>query len=207
MSFRPLLDLASEVQETSAPWGLIIYRTTYTPLSETHFAKILDLIELLIKEDVRRYEDRNGTPEEREAARAILVPSYRPVVHDDKAQFNGMSLDNVRLHYQQYVEDVPVGQAGRPLTNKTFCVVIDDEVVENLATAEREQLLTLTPRGTFVVKKTAYWVKVVEADLQEEEDKGWMKCSIYRLWTLWTDMDGITGMSSWDAMNDGPFTG
>ncbi|KAL4974599.1 hypothetical protein BDW66DRAFT_152769 [Aspergillus desertorum] len=167
MSSQPLLDLAGEVQETSAPWGLIIYRTTYIPLSEAHFAKILELIELLIKED-----------------------------------FDGMSLDDVRSHYQQYVEDVPVGQAGRPLTNEIFCVVIDE-----LATAEKEQLLALTTRGTFVVKKTAYWVKVVEADPQEEEDEGWMKCSIYRLWTLWTDMDGITGMSSWDAMNDGPFTG
>ncbi|KAL5334610.1 hypothetical protein BJX70DRAFT_402420 [Aspergillus crustosus] len=138
MSFRPLLDLASEVQETNAPWGLIIYRTTYTPLSETHFAKILELIELLIKEDVRRYKDRHGTPEERKAARATLALSYQPVVHDDKAQFNEMSHDGVRSHYQQYVEDVPVGQAERPLTNETFCVVIDDDVVENLATAEKE---------------------------------------------------------------------
>ncbi|KAL4947025.1 hypothetical protein BDW69DRAFT_190589 [Aspergillus filifer] len=96
-------------REMKNTWGT---RTTYTALSETHFAKILELIELLIKEDVRRYKDRNGTSEEREAARAALVPSYQSVVHDDKDQFDGMSLDDIRLHYQQYVEDVPVGQAG-----------------------------------------------------------------------------------------------
>ncbi|KAL3488020.1 hypothetical protein BJX62DRAFT_240500 [Aspergillus germanicus] len=125
-----------------------------------------------------------------------------------------MSLDDVRLNYQQNIQaavPVPVGEEEeglrRPLTNETFCVVIDDDVVENLATAEKEQMLALTERGTFAMKKTTYWVKVVENDPQEEDDEGWMKCSIYRLWTLWVDMDGITGMSTWDAMNDGPFTG
>jgi hypothetical protein len=95
MSFRPLLDLATEVQQTRAHWGCIIYRTTYTPLSDAHFAKILEFIELLIKEDVRRYKDSQGTPESREAAKATLVQSYQPFVHDNNGQFDGMSLDDV----------------------------------------------------------------------------------------------------------------
>jgi hypothetical protein len=112
-----------------------------------------------------------------------------------------MSLDDVRLHYQQYLEAVPAEEErGRPLTNETFCVVIDDELVGHLAATEKEQLLALSARGAFIAKKTAYWVKVVD-------DEGWMKCSTYRLWTLWAGMDAITGMSSWNAMNDGPFTG
>jgi hypothetical protein len=119
-----------------------------------------------------------------------------------------MSLDDVRLHYQQYLEAVPAEEErGRPLTNETFCVVIDDELVEHLAATEKEQLLALSARGAFIAKKTAYWVKVVETGPAEEDDEGWMKCSTYRLWTLWAGMDAITGMSSWNAMNDGPFTG
>ncbi|KAL4804698.1 hypothetical protein BDV18DRAFT_142347 [Aspergillus unguis] len=207
MSFRPLLDLSNEVQQTGAPWGLIIYRTTYTPLSETHFTKILELIELLIKEDMRRYEDRNGTPEQREPAKATLIPLYQPIVHDDRAQFDGMSLDEVRSHYQDYIESVPAGEEGRPVTNETFCVVIDDEVVENLAAAEKEPMLAMTEIGTFAADMSAWWVKVVETEPEDEDDEGWMKCSVYRLWSLWTDMDGENGMSSWDALNEGPYTG
>jgi 2-polyprenyl-3-methyl-5-hydroxy-6-metoxy-1,4-benzoquinol methylase len=53
-----------------------------------------------------------------------------------------MSLDDVRSHYQQHLEAVPAGEErGRPLTNKAFSVVINDEVIEHLAAAEKEQLL------------------------------------------------------------------
>ncbi|KAL4974616.1 hypothetical protein BDW66DRAFT_152652 [Aspergillus desertorum] len=168
MPTSPLVILAKEVEQAKSPSGLGIYRTTYSPFSDTHFDAITELITALAK--------------------------YSPIILNDKAEFDGMAFEAIRAHYQALVKR-PVGE--RPLTNKYFCVVVDDEVVQTLAGADPAALIATENISDDYNK---YWVKTSESDLEDEDEKGWLKCSVYALWNLWIDMDDGRPMRSYEAL-------
>ncbi|KAL2851084.1 hypothetical protein BJY01DRAFT_245184 [Aspergillus pseudoustus] len=132
---------------------------------------IIKFITALVKNNLEEWEENNFTEDERHAAKETLRGSYEPIIMNDKSQFDGMTLD-------------------------AYCVVIDDEVVRTLAGADPETLVA-TQNGWAGANK--YWVKTVEPELFDsdgEDDEGWMKCSVYRLWTLWVELDGQRPLAS-----------
>ncbi|KAL4775859.1 hypothetical protein BDW60DRAFT_225034 [Aspergillus nidulans var. acristatus] len=192
----------SHVKHKKIPWGFTIYRTTYTPLSETHFAEIIELINVLTKENIRTWEGGDGTSEEKSAAKTTLLEHYQPIIMNDKTRFDGMTLDNVRSHYQAYIE---ASQDELVCTNENFFVVIDEEVVQTLAGADPAKLLATDDYLRDVRK---YWVKAVETDLEDEDDDGWIKCTVYRIWNMWADMDGSRPIRVYAALYpNGPYAG
>ncbi|KAL3463713.1 hypothetical protein BJX64DRAFT_115715 [Aspergillus heterothallicus] len=194
MSFSPLVILAMEVEQAKAPWGLAIYRTTYSPFSETHFDAITELLTALAKYSVRKWKDLNPDDPAKLAAKSALQATYQPVILNNKAEFDGMTFEAIRAHHQALVER-PVGE--RPLINKYFCVVVDDEVVQTLAGADPAALIATENISDDYNK---YWVKAIESDPEDEDDKGWMKCSVYALWNAWIAMDDGISMSSCEAL-------
>ncbi|KAL4744801.1 hypothetical protein BDW72DRAFT_187851 [Aspergillus terricola var. indicus] len=196
MSTSELVILAMEVKQAKAPWGLAIYRTTYSPFSDTHFDAITELITALAKYSVRKWKDMNPNDPAKLAAKSALQETYQPIIWNDKAEFDGMTFEAIRAHHQALVKR-PVGE--RPLTNKYFCVVVDDEVVQTLAGADPASLIATQTSDDY----NKYWVKAIESDLEDEDDKGWMKCSVYGLWNLWVDMDIGRPMRSYEALYSG----
>jgi hypothetical protein len=195
MSVKSRLEkLATKVERAGVPWGLAIYRTTYTPFSDTHFADVIELITALAKYSMREFEDASPNDSRNETAKSFLQESYKPIIMNNKFEFDGMSLDQIRAHYQALVER-PVGE--RSITNEWFCVLVDEEVMQTLAGADPATLITTQNISDDYNK---YWLKAVESDPEDEDDKGWMKCSVYVVWNLWVDMDGHTPMSSYEAL-------
>ncbi|KAJ0413545.1 hypothetical protein BJY00DRAFT_296779 [Aspergillus carlsbadensis] len=190
-----LTELASDVEQNNVPWGLAIYRTTYTPFANTHFPNIIELITTLIKCSVQEYEDTTPHTPDKDAAKSVLQARYSPIIMDNKSEFDEMTLDAIRAHHKA-LRERPAGE--QPLTNKWFCVLIDEEVVQTLAGADPAALMAThnIPRDY-----NKYWVKVVELDQEDESDKGWMKCSVYALWDLWFVMDGIIPMAGYEELN------
>ncbi|KAL4899115.1 hypothetical protein BDW74DRAFT_184117 [Aspergillus multicolor] len=150
MSFLyPVTDLATVTQQTQTSWGLAIYRTTYTPLSDLHFDTIQSYIEI---------------PEGTETPR-------------------------------------------RPYTNENFFIVVDEDVVRALAGLCEQITLAQLQEGCMAheplasyAKTEDSWVMVVETELWNEGYKGWIKCNIFALWNLWSDINGDEGMCTWEAM-------
>ncbi|KAL4983898.1 hypothetical protein BDW68DRAFT_168021 [Aspergillus falconensis] len=216
MSFLyPLTGLASAVQQSKIPWGITIYRTTYTPLSNTHFDKIIEIISALLKDSIRSDEeiadDDNGS--EKRTAYNTLKEYYQPIVMNDRTRYDGMTLEDVRAHYQTYLERPEgTGMSERPYTNENLCFVIDDEVVTVLAdlcvwldshkAIKLEEGCRTNRSFSSLENMVKWWLKGVEADVFVEGDKGWLKCSVFALWSLWVDMCSEEGMSTWEAMAD-----
>ncbi|RDW64388.1 uncharacterized protein DSM5745_09799 [Aspergillus mulundensis] len=218
---QPLTGLASTVKWTNIPWGLTIYRTTYTPFSEEHFPQTIELIHTLLKANLDEWKDCHNDGPEQRAAKKTLLENYQPIVINDKGQFDGMALPDIRAHYATYL-NTPEGE--RPYTNESMFVVIDDEGLAILAGTDATKLLA---SDDSVRDARRYWVRAVDSKLEyegdeededeeeedddDDDDEGWIKCSVYRLWSLWVDMDGsrpITAWRAWGAMDpNGPYCG
>jgi hypothetical protein len=76
--------LARDVEQNNLPWGLAIYRTTYTAFSDTRFPQILELITALTKYSVRAYEDTTAHTPNKDAAKSILQERYSRIIINNK---------------------------------------------------------------------------------------------------------------------------
>jgi hypothetical protein len=186
-----------------------------------------------------RTQHDNASDKER-AAYHTLMEYYEPIIMNDKSQFDGMTINDVRSHYETYLAmpdpdgyidekivdpdewmereshgpiEISESTETRPWTHSNFCIIIDEEVVQNLASADSAMLLATNEDGRFPnANISKHWVKVVDmyvedSEDEEVEDKGWMKCSIYKLWNFWRDMCGEVGISTWSTVNEGPYHG
>ncbi|KAL4962808.1 uncharacterized protein BDV14DRAFT_202439 [Aspergillus stella-maris] len=201
-----LTRLAIQIERTQVPWGCAIYRTTYSSFSDTHFDQVVELITVMVEDNVHRWEGlHTNNDDETRGAKAVLLENYRPIVMNNKSQFDGMSMKDIRAYHGSFI-GTPVGE--RPYTSDFFCILIDEEVMHVLAGANQISLLATEDR---VDDGREYWVKTIDTDLEDEEDeygRGWMKCSIYSLWSLCLAMDGHLPMKSFAALYpDGPYEG
>jgi hypothetical protein len=204
MSFSPLVKLARKVERAEVPWGFVIYRTTYTPFSDTHFAEIVQLLTGLAKYSVCKWKDWNPNNPAKLSAKTTLQETYKPIIMDNKSEFDGMTLNALCAHHQALIKQ-PVGSKERPITNEWCCLLVDEEVVQTLAGADPAALIATQ---NIVEDYDNHWVKAVESDPEDEDDKGWMKCSVFALWNLWIDMDGDRPMRSFEALYPrGPYCG
>ncbi|KAL4867515.1 hypothetical protein BDV12DRAFT_198208 [Aspergillus spectabilis] len=200
-SFTALALFADKLQKAKVPWGLAIYRTTYTPFSDAHFAQVLELITTFAKYSVRKWTNAEPNDPALLAAKPVLQETYEPIVMNDKSEFDGMTMDAIRTHHQALVKR-PVGE--RPITDEWFCVLVDEEVMQSLAGVDSDAIIP--PQEVQDFQK--YWVKAVESDPEDEDDEGWMKCSVYGLWNLWDDMNEGTSMHTCQSAYPGrPYVG
>ena len=121
---------------SNATWGYVIYRTTYTPQSDTTFSQIVDLLNSHIKHEL--FSEYAAT-QKNKLATAEPTPyheiwaQHHPVIMDDPAQFNGASIDAIRAHYRSWVDL----QEGRHHTMiYPICIVIDEESVREYMDAQ-----------------------------------------------------------------------
>ncbi|KAJ5817787.1 hypothetical protein N7447_007795 [Penicillium robsamsonii] len=108
---------------SKATWGYVIYRTTYTPQSDTAFSQIVDLLNSYIKHEL--FSEYASTPKSKlhcaePTAYHEIWAQHRPVIMADPAQFDEAPIDSVRAHFESWVN-------SREKRNHTTCIVIDDE--------------------------------------------------------------------------------
>ncbi|KAL3443937.1 hypothetical protein BJX65DRAFT_284403 [Aspergillus insuetus] len=194
---------------TAARWGFVIYRTTYTPYSSRRFPQLVNLFSScmrreLFKEHASDRFDTTGRPiPDCRAMYDLIWARHRPVIMDDPAKFEGMTLDAVRSHFEGWVgprppaeeEERDVGTGvevdfSRPPAQTHACLVVDEEVLRVLTRAKPP------PKDVHVehLMPTTWWVKAVEAypDLEDDPPEVWdgtLKVPIRGLWRFWQQVD------------------
>lgn len=185
-------------------WGYVIYRTTYTPLSDARFPGIVELLNAGMKHTLfLEYEYSTVGHEDRPRAPFDSIwAHHRQVIMDDRALFEGKSFDSLRLHFNGWVREQ--GKSPGALPGYALFLVVDEESLQSLSTAP--SVHQVGQNAFDFLRRHKWWVKAVEACPDEEElDQdfhGWMKCSIFDQWTLWGDMDDNSPMSEVSGMRD-----
>jgi hypothetical protein len=134
----------------------------------------------------------------------LIWARHRPIVMDDPAKFEGMTLQAVRSHLEGWViprppvleeeegdvrTDVEV-DISRPPAQTHACLVVDEEVLRVLTKVKPP------PNGLHVkyLMPTTWWVKAVEAypDLEDYPPEVWdgtLRVPIRGLWRFWQHVD------------------
>ncbi|KAJ5356287.1 hypothetical protein N7517_010896 [Penicillium concentricum] len=117
---------------SKATWGYVIYRTTYTPQSDTAFSQIVDLLNSYIKQEL--FSEYDSTPKSKlHSAEPTpyheIWAQHRPVIMADPVQFDEASIDSIRSHFESWVN-------SRERRNHTTCIVIDDESLQAFLDAQ-----------------------------------------------------------------------
>jgi hypothetical protein len=133
-------DLYNWLKSTVLTWGFTIYRTTYTPQSEATFPAIVDLITAYVKNEFyKEHQDllekgRGGqgrtVTEDNIAVFDEIWAKYEPRDIQDTAQFDGASIDQVRSHFEGWVNERDM--ADRFPDYRMF-IVIDEESCQSFA--------------------------------------------------------------------------
>jgi hypothetical protein len=177
---------------TEPSWGFTIYRTTYTPQSNASFPAIVDLITAYVKDEFyKEHEDllensrlRQGrtVTEDDIAVFDKMWAKYEPRVIQDAAQFDTSSIDQIRAHYEGWVEERDM--ADRFPDYRMF-IVIDEESLQSLLNATIPE-----ERQVGMQHRIGHYVKLVEAwqEIDPPPFLGWMKCSLPGLWDIWRNM-------------------
>jgi hypothetical protein len=143
---------------TTARWGFVIYRTTYTPYSNRRFPQLVNLFSACIRRELfeEHASDRfdvTGRPiPDCRAMYDLIWARHRPVIMDDPAKFEGMTLQAVRSHFEGWVVQRPPvleeeeGDVGtlvevevdfsHPPSQTHACLVFDEEVLRALTRAK-----------------------------------------------------------------------
>lgn len=132
MNFSWLPCLTQRLPATTrrkASWGCVIYRTTYTPQSDTVFPQIVDVLNSYIQDGLIA-EHGSSQSHKLFGAEATsyneLSSQHPPVLMVDRTQFDGASTDSIRAHFLSWVEN---RQKRDNITMFSTCIVIDEEAL------------------------------------------------------------------------------
>lgn len=173
------------LKSTEPTWGFTIYRTTYSPQSDAASPAIVDLITAYVKAGFyKEHQSLLKGPRANEVDRAIfdeMWSKYEPRVFQDATQFKGASIDQVRSHYEAWVNER--GMADLFPDYRMF-ILIDEESFQSLLGTPIPEECPLDMQHW-----VGHYVKLVEA-WQELDPPfhGWMKCSLKGLWDIWRNM-------------------
>ncbi|KAJ5117410.1 hypothetical protein N7448_011042 [Penicillium atrosanguineum] len=184
----PLGSLHDWLKRVEPTWGFTIYRTIYTPESDAAFTEVVDTITAYVKNEFyKTYESLRENPRIGDKADIAvfdeLWAAYKPRVMDDATQFNGLSIDQLRIQFEAWAEEQD--KVDQFPSYRMF-IVVDEESFNSLLNAPAP---TELPKG--IKWRIAHYVKLVEAWQEQDRDSrfpGWMKCSLKGLWDLWRSM-------------------
>jgi len=183
-------------------WGYTLYRTTYTPESDAHWPSIIALLSSYIRSSIEfdlcapkiHPEFYVGcAPCDPEPNRKVRE-MFRWDVVSNAAQFDGATIDDVRVHFRDRM-------ARRPNDPHWKCLVVDEEVF---------QLLKGRPLAKpDEVDNEEAWIKAVDKSWRGPEDsdrpgyEGWIGVQLGMLWEWWILAEGDPYEMWWDGNADG----
>ncbi|KAL2817180.1 hypothetical protein BJX63DRAFT_386318 [Aspergillus granulosus] len=181
-------------------WGFVIYRTTYTPYSHQRFPQIVEILNSCIRSEIfTEYAsyayDIHGRPIDCRALYDLIWARHRPVIMDNPAKFNRISLEAVRSHFESWVGPEEDVDPNRQTAQTHACLVVDEEVLNVLSDVKP------LPEDVSVeyLMPATWWVKSVEAypDLEDDPLEVWdgtLKVPIRGLWHFWKMVDDPASM-------------
>ncbi|KAJ6123596.1 hypothetical protein N7471_010913 [Penicillium samsonianum] len=119
-------------------WGYVIYRTTYTPQSNTAFLRIIELLNSYIKHGLYSecVSSGNNTPMNTDLTSYHEIWAQHRSIIMNHPKFDGASLDSIRAHFRRLV-DLQEDQGHS--TQYRMCMVIDEESLQTLLDAPPPQ--------------------------------------------------------------------
>ncbi|CAI7678192.1 unnamed protein product [Penicillium pancosmium] len=121
--------------ETISNWGYVIYRTTYSVKSDTAFPHAIRYIEACLKSEFFVEVTPNLRPRDDDPVQ--IRSRYKSTIIEDRAQFDGASIETVRNHFETWVD----AQEARDLFNKfRMCIIIDEESLQTLKDGSVEDI-------------------------------------------------------------------
>ncbi|CAI7662919.1 unnamed protein product [Penicillium discolor] len=187
---------------TYPDWGYVIYRTTFSVESNTLFPGAIKCIEAYIKQAF--FQENKEYPINEPNG---IWAKHRSTIVQDPAQFNGVSLEAIRAHFEAWVN----AQGMRDEWTKwRMCMIIDEESLQTLKGTKGTSVEALENERPENSDNELRCVKVLEPfPYMDQYDKfpGWMKCW-NALWDLWAMMgDGDEMRRLFDCIDAFPFEG
>jgi hypothetical protein len=127
-------------QLTTPKWGFAIYRTVYTPESDELFPKALAKLDAYVHIEIMADLYRDSLKEHSSSKPSFdpkpnqqIAERYENVILEDKAKYEGASMDQIREYFKQWVKD----QGGHIGQTPKFhiCLVIDEVAMRALVDA------------------------------------------------------------------------
>ncbi|KAF3389628.1 hypothetical protein F1880_003948 [Penicillium rolfsii] len=153
---------------------------------EAAFPAIVDLITAYVKDGFYKeyqalLEESRRANEDDIAVFDEIWAKYEPRIIEDAVQFDGASIDQVRSHFEAWVNERDMADR---FPSYRMSIVVDEESLQSLKNAPIPEEC---PGG--MRPRVSHYVKLVEA-WQEPDPPflGWMKCSLKGLWDIWRNM-------------------
>ncbi|KXG47469.1 uncharacterized protein PGRI_013390 [Penicillium griseofulvum] len=181
-----------------ATWGYVIYRTTYTPESDTAFPQIINLLNTYIKQEL--YSEYASTPKS-QLHNAEPTPYHEiwaqhlPVIMTDQTQFNEASIDSIRAHFESWVNT-------QEKQNHTTCIVIDEESLQAFLDAQTPNEKS---EPNMLGIHSMRYIKVITAFPEVDEYDSFMGAEYNGEWLGRTNMNSSPsgkGMASSESDDD-----
>ncbi|KAH8816578.1 hypothetical protein F5884DRAFT_227833 [Xylogone sp. PMI_703] len=148
-------------------WGFVLYRTIYTPESETLWPLILAKLNAYIyksiwydydydKAKIQTGPSMGEVPLDPEP-NARVCAQFKNLVLSDEDKFSGVSIGSIRRHFVSYLE---MYRGLGISVNRNVCLVVDESVFNALRDA---------PVPLPGVRDPEVWVKVVDGDFEPDD--------------------------------------
>ncbi|OQE44344.1 hypothetical protein PENCOP_c002G07859 [Penicillium coprophilum] len=175
-------------------WGYVIYRTTYTPQSDTAFSQIIDLLNSYIKDEL--FSEYASTPKSKlhcaePTPYQEIWAQHLPIIMADPAQFDEASIDSIRAHFESWVN-------SRARRNYTTCIVIDDESLQAFLDARHSEKSKSDRNGIHSIR----YLKVLTASPEIDEYDSFMGAEYPGIWSDRTEMQPIRNEKEVAALSE-----
>jgi hypothetical protein len=173
------------------PWGFVIYRTIYTPESDTMWATVLERLHVFIKFslDFRRLMQEQESGFQIDSIPDDLVYQlFQNDVVEDRESLDGASIKVVRKHFRTWREQQDSKILSWTMRRK-FCLMIDEDALKSLFEAQAPTI------ENYNQPRQRVWVTAIDPffDRQtyyEFPYAGWMRVPVDSLWYLCLVLEG-----------------
>lgn len=118
--------------QSKTTWGYVIYRTTYTPESDTTFPRVVDLLNSHIKHGLYSEctsSQSNTSRQTNPAPYHEIWARHDPIIMDDASRFNGASADAIQAHFKSWSR----AQENKGCsTDYRMCMILDERSLQGL---------------------------------------------------------------------------
>jgi hypothetical protein len=197
---RPILKFIERQLYAEITWGWVVYRTVYTPESDTQWPIVIQKIREHVVKDIMDelfYEEvTDNTPNLK------VIQQFRLIPVSDATAFNSATHDTIKTRFMEdfylsnaHLDPLIASTVGEPLPALTPSIlVVDAECLASIMTAPSP------PDPTKDVHNAAkHYIKVLDSAWDEEGNKsrfhyrGLIRSQIDCLFELWTMVkDGDT---------------